>query len=213
MFCVQEDRFIASELVGGERDDDSLHADTRVGWWQPKVGEETIEADARPWRDDLGKEGTQGGYVDGRPRDSAQDWKTDDRTGVDSPANSDVSSTGWVTERKGESTPTPQGVPPPKTCVPTGVFDAVSGWNADFNVGVDLTVTAVTAGDGSAAHVVTTLHAPADSPGPPDAPPTEFAFDKSPTLSVNGGGGTEMRGGSQRQRGGGCRRVGCRRVV
>lgn len=195
MFCVQEDRFIASELVGGERDDDSLHADTRVGWWQPKVGEETIEADARPWRDDLGKEGTQGGYVDGRPRDSAQDWKTDDRTGVDSPANSDVSSTGWVTERKGESTPTPQGVPPPKTCVPTGVFDAVSGWNADFNVGVDLTVTAVTAGDGSAAHVVTTLHAPADSPGPPDAPPTEFAFDKSPTLSVNGGGGTEMRGG------------------
>ena len=112
-----------------------------MGWWQPKVGEETIEADARPWRDDLGKEGTQGGCVDGRPRDSAQDWKTDDRTGsadrVDSPANSDVSSTGWVTERKGESTP--------KTCVPTGVFDAVSGWNADFNVGVDLTVTAVTA--------------------------------------------------------------------
>ena len=191
----EEDRFISSELVGGERDDDSLHADTRVGWWQPKVGEETIEADARPWRDDLGKEGTQGGYADGRPRDSAQDWKADDRTGVDSPANSDVSSTGWVTERKGESTPTPRGVPPPKTCVPTGVFDAVSGWNADFNVGVDLTVTAVTAGDGSAAHVVTTLHAPADSPGPPDAPPTEFAFDKSPTLSVNGGGGTEMRGG------------------
>ena len=114
MFCVQEDRFISSELVGGECDDDSLHADTRVGWWQPKVGEETIEADARPWRDDLGKEGTRIEYVDGRPRDSAQDWKADDRTGsadrVDSPAGSDVSSTGWVTERKGESTP--QGAPP-----------------------------------------------------------------------------------------------------
>ena len=73
----------------------------------------------------------------------------------------------------------------------------MSGWNADFAV-VDVVVHAVTNGDGSAAHVVTTSNGNASSFDVNEAnkppPLADFAFDKSPSLSVNGGG----RAGSDR---------------
>ena len=62
----EEDSFIASELVHtgagtyGVGEEDGKEGDVhdvqgrRVGWWQPKVGEEREATDARVWREDLG---------------------------------------------------------------------------------------------------------------------------------------------------------------
>ena len=71
----------------------------------------------------------------------------------------------------------------------------MSGWNADLAV-VDVVVHAVTNGDGTAAHVVTTSNGNASSfdVEANELPSADFAFDKSPSLSVNGGG----RAGSDR---------------
>ena len=98
------------------------------------------------------------------PRDSAQDFAKDAGGGDDDASDgaSDASSTGWITDEKTkdrrDDKERRRAPPPPKTHAPAGVFDAVSGWNADFAV-VDVVVHAVTNGDGSAAHVVTTSNA------------------------------------------------------
>ena len=218
----EEDSFIASELVhadrgvcgGGVEDGEGDRDGRRVGWWQPKVGEERAD-DARVWREDLGmvpkeEDDPEDGDVrdpedeaaapDG-PRDSARDFAN--AAGDGDGDASDASSTGWITDRtkdgpKRRSNRGGQRQPPPKTLAPAGAFDAVSGWNADFAV-VDVVVHAVTNGDGTAAHVVTTSNGNAASFGVGEAnepPLADFAFDKSPSLSVNGGGATG--GGSDR---------------
>ena len=225
----EEDSFIASELVHtgagtyGAGEEDGKEGDVhdvqgrRVGWWQPKVGEEREATDARVWREDLGmvpnEEDDPGGNGDdledeatvpNGPRDSAQDFAKDSGGGDDDASDgaSDASSTGWITDEKTkdrrDDKERRRAPPPPKTHAPAGVFDAVSGWNADFAV-VDVVVHAVTNGDGSAAHVVTTSNANAgnsfDVNEANKTPPlADFAFDKSPSLSVNGGG----RAGSDR---------------
>ena len=139
------------------------------------------------------------------PRDSAQDFAKDAGGGDDDASDgaSDASSTGWITDEKTkdrrDDKERRRAPPPPKTHAPAGVFDAVSGWNADFAV-VDVVVHAVTNGDGTAAHVVTTSNGNASSfdVEANEPPSADFAFDKSPSLSVNGGG----RAGSDRGGGG-----------
>ena len=225
----EEDSFIASELVihdagahvrGEDGEEGEGDGRRRVGWWQPKVGEERAD-DARVWREDLGmvpdeeddpeegddEEEEDEAAVPNEPRDSARDFAKDagigDGDASDDDASDDASSTGWITDRtkdhRDDKERRGRQPPPPKTHAPAGVFDAVSGWNADLAV-VDVVVHAVTNGDGTAAHVVTTSNGNASSfdVEANEPPSADFAFDKSPSLSVNGGG----RAGSDRGGGG-----------
>ena len=144
----EEDSFIASELVhadrgvcgGGVEDGEGDRDGRRVGWWQPKVGEERAD-DARVWREDLGmvpkeEDDPEDGDVrdpedeaavpDG-PRDSARDFAN--AAGDGDGDASDASSTGWITDRtkdgpkrrrteEDSDSPRPRRTPPPVPSTP-----------------------------------------------------------------------------------------------